>query len=106
MRVEREFGFIEYRLPDIAEMMILLGKLGVGATEVSEADKNQGLILVGKFLKEMKQLVTKISLKTNDGKLIETFEEAMTKYEFMEILGAAANEVFLAIQESNKKKTS
>jgi len=57
-------GVIKYRLPNIPEAFILMGKLGIGEPAAVKEGQNYEFILVGKCIEEMEMLCELPSGKT------------------------------------------
>lgn len=104
MKLEKECGFVEFRLPNIPEMMILLGEIGIDSTKEIAQEVNQNLIYVGRLIVKMKPFVVKLELTTNEGVKVENYEESLNNFEFMEILSEVATEIFKAMEISQKKR--
>ena len=100
-------GVVKYRYPDVSEVMILLGQMGVDPETLGQKTNkeiNEDLIFIGKLLKNMGFLIEEIDLKTEDGESVDSYEEALKHFEFMEILSEVAGNVVKAFEVGKKKK--
>lgn len=104
MKIEKECGFVEFRLPNIPEMMILLGEIGVDGSKELSAESNQNLIYIGRLIIRMKPFIGRVDLTNNDGLKVEKYEDCLNYFEFMEILSETATEIFKAMELSQKKR--
>jgi len=107
MRVEKECGYIEFELPDIAEGMILFGKMGIdpeGIKKKTDEEINEDFIYIGKLIKNCGYLVTKLELKGREGKVYTSYGEAIKDFTMIEIVTAMATEIAKSLRLDVEKK--
>lgn len=97
-----EYGTVEYRLPDISEAMILMGKMGVSVDKVDSED-NEDLIFIGKLIKNMEPFIGKI-LVEKDGKQVNNYGECLKSFFMMSALSEIAQEIISCMEVADEKK--
>jgi len=108
MKFENDYGFVEYRLPNVPEAIQLMGKIGVKepgveAEDIDEDFQTKEYIYTGRMILEMGFLVSKVSMKI-DEKEITSYKELINHFEMMGILSKIAGEIFSAFSLASKKK--
>jgi hypothetical protein len=100
-----KFGSIEYRLPDVSEGMILMGRMGINFDDENENenDENQELIYVGKLIKHLGPFVNSIDVTINEEK-IDSYKDCLKFFEMMEPLSFIAGKVMASMEVSKEKK--
>lgn len=96
-----EFGYLEYRLPNIPQAMNLLGDMGISARTV-ESEQNE-LILLAKLLERMGPFITKISIKIEE-KQVKKYNDLLDHFSLMPFLTEIATDILNSLQFDTKKK--
>lgn len=104
MKIETDYGPIEYRMPNIPEAIQLLGEMGL------TADDLQNLGASGNEFKFMSKLITAIgkfvtvSLDYNGDK-IESYDDLLNYMEFMPVVNDLAAAIMKGFELDSKKKS-
>ena len=102
---ECEFGKIEYRIPNIPEMIRMLGMMGLTSKDLNNSklmDENE-LIYTAKLIENIEPFLEKIDLKVND-KSVTTFEGMICEFDFLSALTEIAFEIMGAMGQAKKKE--
>lgn len=101
---ECDYGFLEYRLPNIPEVLELYAKMGIGNSG-SDLEKNSYYI-TSKAIAHMGFLVEEVSLVVNE-KEIKKYEDMLNQPKLLPALCEVAARVLEALNGgSEEKKTS
>ncbi len=100
---EFEYGYIEYRLPNISEAMILMGRMGIDFDKIEETEENQDLIFVGKLIDCMGDFIINIDINIGD-ETITSYEQCLTNFKLMTPLSEIAQQVISCMEVSEEKK--
>jgi hypothetical protein len=101
-----EYGTLKYKLPNIPEAMMLLGKMGINSKSFSgkkAMDENE-LIYLAKLINELDPFISDINLNI-DGKIVTTYDELLKHFCMMIYLSEIAGEIFKSLNFSDKKKS-
>ena len=101
MLLESEYGSIEYRFPTIPEGLRLMSKLGASPEEA----QNVSLDKIATMIEMISTFVVRVSLEV-DGVKALTYEEALTHFEFAEMINELVGKIFNSFNTSSKKKVS
>lgn len=102
-----DYGQFNYRMPNVPETMMLLGRMGLNSKSLTDTDHLQEneLVYTAKMITNLEPFISEINLDF-DGEKVTTYEQVLTKFEMMEYLNEVSGEIFEAINGSSKKKAS
>lgn len=92
-KVESELGFIEFRLPNVPEALLLMGKMGISSNVAKiQEDDGQAFVLMSKLISNIGPMITKVSIKDGDA-LIDSYEKACESLACMNLLSLASGRI-------------
>ncbi len=108
-KIELENGFVEYKTPNIAEAMILLGDMGFSTKDLESMGSKDGEVkdtyFLGHLLNKLDRFIIKIDIKDANGP-IENYDQLLNggAY-FASVLMVIATDVLSSINVDAKKKS-
>ena len=108
--IKLEEGKVEYKVPNVAEAMMLLGEMGFSVKDLESMADEKGAVkdtyFLGQLLNKMDKFVTNIDLKVEEEE-IKDYDKLLTYPEFLSsILIPIATDIMGAMGTDSKKKKS
>jgi hypothetical protein len=101
---ECEYGKIEYRKPNIPEVIGLLGSMGLKSSDLSNGlDGMNDLVFLSKMMQSMGSLIVSVDCKIGDEE-IKDFKRALTKMELMAPISEIAGDLISSFNVGAEKK--
>jgi len=108
--IDLDEGKVEYRIPNIAEMMILLGEMGFSTQDLESLGDNEGRVkdtyFLGQLFNKMDKFIDKIELKVAKEE-IKDYDKLLNYSQFLpSVLMPIATDIMESMQADTKKKKS
>ena len=104
-------GYIEYRIPDVAELLIFLGEMGIGNEDLAELSGNEDkslspkqMIFTGKLLKKIEPFIAKIEICKENGEKLNCMKQLLQNSDYLGDLTEIGMSLMQALGVSEEKK--
>lgn len=107
-------GVIKYKLPNVSELLILLGEMGYGLSELSFLDEkkengeasvsSKHLVFMGKIIQKIEPFIENVDILRADGVKINTFKALLENASYLSELNEIGMEIMGALGVSSEKK--
>ena len=109
-RKEVPGGFIEYKIPNVAELFILLGEMGYSTADLSDFGQAENgvsakqMIFTGKLIQQTGRFVEKVEVVRENGEKASSFNDLLKNSDFVGHLTEIGMEMLSALEVSSEKK--
>jgi len=103
---ETAYGTLKYRIPNIPEAMELLGDMGLNSRSLQNTDEfiENDLKYMARMIKSIGPFVDVTGLKIDEEE-VTSFEDALNRFEFIQVFSEVAQELFESLNVGSKKKS-
>ena len=105
MKKDCEFGFVEYRKPNMIEGLEFMGKMGLNSSKLQDGNElmQNDLYYTAQAMKHMEPFLTKIQLE-KDGVEFNDYTKSIEGPEFIGVFMEVAGDIMSFMQVDAKKK--